>query len=56
VLWAAIGFYPLVHLIFWGMIRERNYIEPFFTPFAARGLLLVYDRSPVRRRWTSARP
>jgi len=56
VLWATVGFYALVHLIFWGMIRERNYIEPFFMPFAARGLLLVYDRLPVRLRWTSARP
>jgi 4-amino-4-deoxy-L-arabinose transferase-like glycosyltransferase len=55
VLWATIGFYALVHLIFWGMIRERNYVEPFFMPFAARGLLLVYDRLPVRLRWMSTR-
>jgi 4-amino-4-deoxy-L-arabinose transferase-like glycosyltransferase len=48
VLWATIGVYTVVHLIFWGMIRERNYIEPFFIAFSARGLLLIADWARVR--------
>ena len=52
VLWATIGVYAVVHLIFWGMIRERNYIEPFLVAFAARGLLVIADALQTRHvRW-----
>jgi 4-amino-4-deoxy-L-arabinose transferase-like glycosyltransferase len=58
VLWATVGVYAVVHLIFWGMIRERNYIEPFLMAFAARGLLVVADALQTRNirlgpRWVS---
>ena len=44
VLWSVVGLYALIHLIFWGLIRERNYIEPLLIAFAAQGLLVVADR------------
>ncbi|HEX8968276.1 MAG TPA: glycosyltransferase family 39 protein [Chloroflexota bacterium] len=51
VLWSTICLYTLVHLIFWGMIRERNYLEPFFIPFAARGALVMLDWLAPRLSW-----
>src|SRR5579864_5977174 len=50
--WATICLCAVVHLVFWGMICDRNYIEPFFFPFVARGVLLVWDRLSPRVSWS----
>lgn len=41
VLYALILFYVLGHTIFYSMIRERQYIEPFLIAFAAYSLSLL---------------
>jgi hypothetical protein len=44
VLYALILFYVVGHTVFYGMIRERQYIEPFLIAFAAYSLSLLLKK------------
>jgi hypothetical protein len=44
VLYALILFYVVGHTVFYSMIRERQYIEPFLIPFAGYSLSLLLKR------------
>jgi O-antigen ligase len=44
VLYALILFYVMGHTIFYSMIRERQYIEPFLIAFAGYTLSLLLKR------------
>lgn len=59
MLYAVVLFYVLGHLIFYGMIRERQYVEPYLMAFAAYTLWLWFGagrevRSPVETSDMSA--
>lgn len=44
-----IGFYAIGHAVFYGMIRERQYVEPYLIAFAAYALARLLLRREVRR-------
>jgi hypothetical protein len=51
VLYAVVAFYFVAHLVWYGMIRERQYVEPFLIGFAAYAFCrwLQPQKNPLRK-------
>src|SRR5262245_1352389 len=49
VLYWTVGFYVLLHAMFWSEIRYRQYVTPLLSAFAGYAAVALYDRfHPVR--------
>ena len=49
VLYWTVGFYVLLHAVFWSEIRYRQYVTPLLSAFAGYAAVALYDRfHPVR--------